>query len=117
MLGNYTTQGSGDWADLEYNAIIDCDVTDKATPFDAVGIFNIANPGNGKAFELGTELHLSLEGAGFGDFPKSTVWYFDGAPLGSSSVTLSAAGKHTVKAVLSFSDGSTEEIEQVILVH
>lgn len=116
VLGNYTTQGSADWADLEYNAIIDCDVTDKATPFDAVGIFNIANPGNGKAFELGTELHLSLEGAGFGDFPKSTVWYFDGAPLGSSSVTLSAAGKHTVKAVLSYSDGSTEEIEQVILV-
>ena len=116
FIGDYVTSGTSSWSSMGYNVCIDCELGEKTTPFDAVGLRNILNPGNGQPYPVGTVFELSLEGNGLGEMPTSISWTIDGTPVSGSSVTLSTAGKHTVKAVLTYSDGSTEDIEQVVQV-
>ena len=63
---------------------------------------------------MGTKLGLALNG--LGEPPQKVSWFFDGSPVAEESITLSAAGTHSLKAVLEYADGSTEEIEQAIQV-
>ena len=79
-----------------------------------MALYTLANPKKGDAYPVGTVLTLALNGAG--EPAQSVEWYYDGAKVSDSTITLSAAGSHTLKAVLKYSDGSTEEIEQAIQV-
>ncbi len=50
-----------------------------------------------------------------GGVPVSTAWYLDDSRQSGSTVKLTS-GKHTIKAIATYSDGSTEEVIQVINV-
>ena len=50
-----------------------------------------------------------------GGVPVSTAWYLDDSRQSAASVKLTS-GKHTIKAIATYSDGSTEEVIQVINV-
>ena len=45
-----------------------------------------------------------------GDEPLSVVWYLDGSRKTSIAANDLSSGRHTIKAVVTYSDGSTEEI-------
>lgn len=115
VLMNYTTEGSDSWQSSGYNFMIDADVVLNVSPFDDLGAKVISNPGNG-TYALGSEFSLAFINPSAGEKAESVAWYYDGAPVSGASVTLSAAGKHKVKAIVSYSDGSTEEIVQEIEV-
>lgn len=111
----YCVDGAFEWQGVGYNWIISADAKQVVSPFNQLGIKLISNPGEGK-YAVGSTFTLGFSNPGVGDTPESTSWYFDGSPVSGSSVTLSTAGKHVIKAVLSYSDGSTEEIVQEIEV-
>lgn len=80
-------------------------------PLYLAGINVISNPGNG-TYSAGSEFELKLVESN--NPPKTVKWLFDGENA-SGTVTLST-GKHTVKALLTYSDGTTETIELEISV-
>lgn len=102
---------SEDWGSAAYNLIVMAKVQGVSSPFAALGIKVIDNPGGWKA---GDSFNFRFDGNS-GTEPTSTVWYFDGEAQGSSSTVLTS-GTHEVKALCTYPDGSTEEIVQVISV-
>lgn len=93
------------------NLIIMASIQSISSPFSALGIKVIDNPGGYKA---GDTFNFRFTGKS-GAEPTSTVWYLDGEVQSSSSTVLTA-GTHEVKAVCTYSDGSNEEIVQMISV-
>lgn len=102
---------SDDWGSAQFNLIVSAKVQGVSSPFAALGIKVIDNPGNWKA---GDVFNFRFDGKS-GTDPVSTVWYFDGNAQSGSSTALTS-GTHEVKAICTYSDGSTEEIVQMISV-
>lgn len=102
---------SDDWGTAKFNLIVSATIQGVTSPFAALGIKVIDNPGGWKA---GDTFNFRFDGKS-GTEPTSTVWYFDGEAQGSSSTVLTS-GTHEVKALCTYSDGSTEEIVQMISV-
>ena len=102
---------SEDWGTAAFNLIVKASLQSVNSPFPALGIKIIANPGN---YVAGDSFALRFSESN-GETPVSTVWYFDSEVQSESSVTLTS-GRHEVKAVCTYADGSTEEIVQVIEV-
>lgn len=76
------------------------------------GFCAISNPGAGR-YSAGSSFDLSLTDSI--RTPAQVKWYFDGQECQSSTITL-PSGTHTITAVLTFSSGSPELLEQVICV-
>ena len=76
------------------------------------GFCTISNPGAGH-YDAGSSFTLSLTESS--RRPVSVEWYFDEEKCQSSTITL-PSGTHTITAVLTFSSGSPETLEQVISV-
>ena len=76
------------------------------------GFCTISNPGAGH-YSAGSSFDLSLTDSS--RTPTQVDWYFDGQKCQSSTITL-PSGTHTITAVLTFSSGSPELLEQVISV-
>ena len=112
----YQIAGGDDWYDVGYNFVISAGIVSSVSPFSSLGIKVISNPGNGKPYTAGTVFNLAFDNPAAGGTAVSTVWYFDGNVTEETSVVLTA-GTHTIKAVVTYADGSVEEIEQVILVN
>ena len=74
-----------------------------------MGFNAIADPGNG-VYAAGSAFQLQLELAA-GTTPQSVTWAFDGTPVSAPGPITLLAGPHTVTAVLSFSDGTSETLE------
>lgn len=104
-------EGWDDKYQYQFNLLIRAAVESSASPFAQLGIKVISNPGGLKA---GDEFFFRFE-AEAGKTPASTAWYFDSLPQSASSTVLES-GRHEVKAVCTYSDGSTEEIVQIIEV-
>ena len=109
--GYLTPADSEDWSSAKFNLIVSAKVQGVSSPFAALGIKVIDNPGNWKA---GDVFNFRFDGKS-GQDPTSTVWYFDNAAQTESSIVLTS-GTHEVKALCTYADGSTEEIVQVISV-
>ncbi len=114
IWSTYTQSGHASWIDAGYNFLIDCEIGLGGSAFEAMAFYTVANPRKGNAYPVGTVLALTLDGGG--EPARSVEWYYDGIKVSDSTITLSAAGSHTLKAVLKYADGSTEEIEQGIEV-
>ena len=111
---SYTTAGHPSWVDAEHNFLIDCEIGLGGSAYEAMAFYTLANPKKGNAYTAGTVLNLALDGVG--EPVQGVEWFFDGAKVSDNTITLSAVGSHTLKAVLKYTDGSTEEIEQGIEV-
>lgn len=116
MRSGYQTAGGRDWNESGYNFVISADIMSVVSPFTSLGIKVISNPGHGESYSAGTEFTFAFENPFAGGVAASTIWYFDGVQTSDPSVVLTA-GTHTIKAVVTYADGSEEEIEQVILVN
>ena len=116
MRSGYQTAGGRDWSESGYNFVISADIMSVVSPFTSLGIKVISNPGQGEPYSAGTEFTFAFENPFAGGVAASTIWYFDGVQTSDPSVVLTA-GTHTIKAVVTYADGSEEEIEQVILVN
>lgn len=116
MRSGYQTAGGRDWNESGYNFVISADIMSVVSPFTSLGIKVISNPGQGEPYSAGTEFTFAFENPFAGGVAASTIWYFDGVQTSDPSVVLTA-GTHTIKAVVTYADGSEEEIEQVILVN
>lgn len=116
MWADYTQEGHpySSWIEPAYNFLIDCEIGLGGSAFEAMAFYTVANPRKGNAYPVGTVLALTLDGGG--EPARSVEWYYDGTKVSDSTITLSAAGSHILKAVLKYADGSTEEIEQGIEV-
>lgn len=80
--------------------------------FAEIGIVSIADPGKG-SYSAGDVFNLEVllpDGVSV----ASTTWQFDGQPA-DGSVTLEA-GKHIVKATVTYPDGSVEVLELILNV-
>lgn len=93
-----------------YDVIVSVTLESVESPFAAFGIKLISNPGG---YTAGNEFEFKFDNPDAGEHPTGTEWYFDGVLQKGSSTTLTP-GRHTVKAVCTYSDGHTEEIVQVI---
>ena len=109
--GYMTPADSEDWGSAKFNLIVSAKVQGVSSPFAALGIKVIDNPGGWKA---GDVFNFRFDGKS-GEDPASTVWYLDGNAQTESSTVLTS-GTHEVKALCTYADGSTEEIVQVISV-
>ena len=109
--GYMTPADSEDWGAAQFNLIVSAKVQAITSPFAALGIKVIENPGGWKA---GDSFNFRFDGKS-GAEPASTVWYLDGEVQGSATAVLTS-GTHEVKALCTYADGSTEEIVQVIEV-
>lgn len=74
------------------------------------GINAIANPGRG-IYKAGGEFALEILESNRP--PKSVAWSLDDKAVSGTSVKLTA-GEHVIKAKLTFSDGTTETLEQKV---
>lgn len=95
----------------DYNLIVMASLEGISSPFPALGIKVIDNPGGYKAGDVFNFRFVAKSG----EDPVSTVWYLDGRAQSGSSTVLTT-GPHEVKALCTYSDGSTEEIVQMISV-
>lgn len=75
------------------------------------GFNGIDNPGEGH-YAAGTTFKLKLVESAM--TPDSVEWFFDGKSVEGTSVNLTS-GEHTVKAVLHFTSGQVETIEQILV--
>ncbi len=108
----FKPEALSDWEELEkYNICLSVRLEPVNSVFPALGIKIIANPGK---YVAGDSFALRFSESN-GETPVSTVWYFDSEAQSESSVTLTS-GRHEVKAVCTYADGSTEEIVQIIQV-
>ena len=74
-------------------------------------INTISNPKSG-IYATGSSFELKMIESS--NPPASVAWYFDGNAVNAASVTLTA-GEHAVKAVLTYSNGYVETLEQTII--
>lgn len=115
IRSGYCTTGGSNWFDSGYNFIINASVSARQANFSNMGIKVIANPGKG-SYAVGSNFVLCFEDAAAGTKPQSVTWYYDGVPVSESSVILGTAGRHVIKAVIVYDDGSSEETVQEIEV-
>jgi len=113
--GNYLTTGNLNWQNLGYNLLIDCEISEHVPAYEAMALRWIPNSGDGE-YENGTVLDLKLGGTDLGETPSEVEWYYDGSRVSGDTLALTTTGKHSLKAVLIYPDGSSEEIEQIIRV-
>ena len=116
LRAGYQTNGGDDWYSVGYNFVIGAGIVSSVEPFSALGVKVISNPGNGKAYKAGSVFNLALENPDAGEAAVNIKWYYDGVQTSEPSVALTA-GTHTIKAVVTYADGSQEDIEQEILVN
>ena len=116
VVGTYMTEGTTFWQETGYSFIVSSDIEKQVSPFSGLGIKVINNPGGKEGYAVGTEFVPSFIDPSAGRVADTVIWFMDNQRIESGSVTLSTPGKHTVKALLTYSDGSTEEIVQVIEV-
>jgi len=83
------------------------------TPFGRLGMTAIYDPGNG-VYDAGSDLELQLDMPDDAD-PVSVAWTFD-KYLSNGIVKNLQAGKHLIRAVVKWPDGSTEYFELEITV-
>ena len=99
--------------DLELTATVVGHTTprpqDSVATLAEMGFNAIADPGNG-VYAAGSAFQLELELAA-GTNPQSVTWAFDGTPVSAPGPITLSAGPHTVTAVLTFSDGTSETLE------
>ena len=77
-------------------------------PAAGLDYYSIQNPGDG-VYAKGGSFALALNDVP--SRPYSAVqWYFDGAEVAGASVPLTAAGLHTVEAVITLQDGKSQTI-------
>ena len=115
IRGEFQTTGSTNWQEVSYNFIINADCTQVVSPFAGLGIRVISTSEDGK-YTTGSTFPLTFVDNYIGGIPDSVAWYFDGQPVSGEAITLTTSGQHTVKAVVTYSNGNVEEIEQVIEV-
>ncbi|MBR5924721.1 MAG: M6 family metalloprotease domain-containing protein [Bacteroidales bacterium] len=115
IVGNFITSGTTEWQTVKYNFIIDADLTQVVSPYAGLGIRVINRSEDGK-YTTGSTFPLTFVDNYIGGIPDSVAWYFDGQPVSGEAITLTTSGQHTVKAVVTYSNGNIEEIEQVIEV-
>ena len=120
----YSTAAATDWRvivlqdesgePIYCDAIIAVRLVEDVGPFDEGKVIVIVSPSAGAAYKAGANFDFKLR---YGDIedPTSVVWYYDGTEQDATSVTLTS-GRHEVKALCTFADGSTEEIIQIIKV-
>lgn len=77
-------------------------------PLAEMGYNSIYNPHPGDDFAVGELLELKVITSPYNK-PSSTKWYMDDKILFNNHQTLTA-GKHTVKAVLTYDNGTTEDL-------
>lgn len=111
----YASSGSDDWAAMGCNLMIDCVIHEPVSPFASAGFKLISTPSKDGVYSVGTTLDLSIDNLATGDAPQRVQWLFDDNAVSGTSVVLTS-GKHIIRAMLYYSDGSTEELEQAISV-
>ena len=102
-----------EWVDFSDEGSIAMAFTLKPTftqPY-AYGFNGIANPKAGK-YAAGDSFEFRIVESAM--VPDSVDWFYDGAEVKGSTMKVTA-GEHVVKAVLHFSSGRTETIEQIII--
>ena len=81
-----------------------------------IGYNSIRNSKAATGYNVGDTFVFGLELAS-GKTPTSTLWTFDGVSTNAPSKTLNTAGIHVVKAVLTYADGTSEEITLELVVN
>ena len=104
----------GPWYGFNDNVIIDADLQ-QGRP-DLFGTKVISSPAGDNPYDIGTVFTCCLDNPEVGDTPQSVNWYYDGVLLNGSSVRLESPGDHTIKAIIKYPDGSTEQIRRQISV-
>ncbi|MCQ2188109.1 MAG: M6 family metalloprotease domain-containing protein [Bacteroidales bacterium] len=101
------------WTDLsdEGSLTVSFVVEPQYTQPYAYGFNGIANPKAGK-YAAGDSFEFRIVESAM--VPDSVDWFYDGAAVKGSTMKVTA-GEHVVKAVLHFSSGRTETIEQIII--
>lgn len=113
----YFTEGSDNWRKYNnFSFIISAEVVSSVSPFSGMGIKVIANPAGAAGYAAGSVFTPTLLNPDAGGSADRIDWYLDGNPVSGDGFVLSGSGRHTLKAVLIYPDGTSEEIEQVILV-
>ncbi len=114
-IGTFSLTRATGWDGISFSDGTTCTPVLSATVGEKVlpelGFNHIANPGNG-TYSAGDRFDLSLVRYE-DDAPSSVSWRFDGQPVPSGAVTLTA-GKHTVEALLTYPDGTAEVIRLVL---
>ncbi len=120
--GPYTSGGGAysfdgiTWYSLEdagipYNFMISATLSQSFSEFEGLGITMIVSPKNiytaGETFVFETTKTIKEI--------TSTEWFFDQVPQNEGSVTLTQ-GEHTIKAVVTYADGSSDILVKEILV-
>ena len=106
---NYSSPSWKEWSNG--NLIIAAKVlgdTDPGTGEASFAILGYNSLPFKESYSAGETYTFKIEEAITGK-PVSVEWYFDGSKTTAESKTLTA-GKHTVTAILTYGDGSTEEI-------
>jgi len=118
-----TTSAPDEWTVLcndshteYYNIIVSATLVEVPQNLAEYGFLSIKNPKQGLAYSSGYEFELAFEHE-LTEMPSSVDWYYDGSKQSGSSVKLSGAGDHEIKAVLYWADGSTEELTQIVKVN
>ena len=109
-FGTYNGTRAVSWEDMTvdgiyYTPVLSAGLGEPVQP--EMGFNHIANPGNG-VYAAGSRFDLTL--VRYEDDPYTTLsWTFDGLAVQGGSVTLTA-GSHTVRAHLTYPDGTAEVI-------
>lgn len=114
--GSFFSNDGDNWysladADIDANFIISAVISQSYTEFEGLGINLIVSPKNiysaGESFTFA--LTKSIKEI------AETQWYFDNNLQSEESIVLTS-GEHTIKAVVTYSDGSSDILVQEIMV-
>lgn len=94
---------------VSYNSVISAMVKGPDTSLNITnaGVNTISNPKS--SYNVGDYFKLEVKAA-TGREPESVSWFFDDSPVNASSVLLKSSGWHSVKAILTYADSSTETL-------
>ena len=95
-----------------YNLRSSIYVSSPGEPFK-VSEYNVINSFK-KQYSTGDKLVLTI--VKYGDTPSSTEWLFDDAQRSDGETIVLTQGRHTIKAILVYPDGTNETIRKVINV-
>ena len=118
FAGDFTTDiPSSDWFVLAdgqggYYAPVVRALVQAPPPGELLG-FGIHSIKADSSYPRGASVALELNGE-TGDDPIAVAWFYDGNPI--ASLTFTQIGRHVLRAVLTYADGTEETIEQVIEV-
>ena len=114
-VGSYDTYTPVDWAGVTMAyTLSSISFSASAVTFSVGGVvtpsrMSYINDPNAGVYSAGDEFVLELVPSTV-DAPTATTWYYDGAPAGGSSVTLTA-GSHVIEARLTLTSGATQVVE------